>query len=165
MSQKVNRLVNTPGASRKLLTDVPQHDDSLNSQQATKKAAMGKKQKKLLKKRVEKARLIVGNQQQKLKVIFISNIFYFASLVTKELFFYTVWAKGNNFTLPVLCSWLNFEEKNTASLLCDPNVWGKGESVNCFLERARSTPTPLNHIMHSYRTPYYPEMQFKGTVS
>jgi hypothetical protein len=71
MSQKVDRLVNTPGASRKLLAAVPQHDDSLNSQRATKKAAQGKKQKRLLEKRVEKARHIVANQQQKLKVIFI----------------------------------------------------------------------------------------------
>jgi len=71
LSHKVDRLANTPGASRKLLAAAPQHDDSLNSQLATKKAAQGKKQKRLLKKRVEKARLIVANQQQKLKVIFI----------------------------------------------------------------------------------------------
>jgi hypothetical protein len=71
MSQKVDRLVNTPGASRKLLAAAPQHDDSLNSKQASKKAAMGKKQKRLLEKRVEKARHIVANQQQKLKVVFI----------------------------------------------------------------------------------------------
>jgi len=71
MSQKVDRLVNTPGASRKLLAAAPQHDDSLNSQQGTKKAAMGKKQKRLLEKRVEKARYIVANQQEKLKVNFL----------------------------------------------------------------------------------------------
>ncbi len=71
MSQKVDRLVNTPGASRKLLAAVPQHDDSLNRQLATKKTVRGKKQKRLLEKRVEKARHIVANQQQKLKVIFI----------------------------------------------------------------------------------------------
>jgi hypothetical protein len=71
MSQKVDRQVNTPGASRKLLAAAPQHDDSLNSQQGTKKAAMGKKQKRLLEKRVEKARYIVANQQEKLKVNFL----------------------------------------------------------------------------------------------
>ncbi len=72
MSQKVDRLVNTPGASRKLLAAAPQHDDSLNIQLGTKKAVLGKKQKRLLKKRVEKARHIVANKRLKLKVIFYS---------------------------------------------------------------------------------------------
>jgi hypothetical protein len=70
MLHKVDRLVNTPGASRKLMAS--RHNISLDSEPpptpSPQKPPKGKKRKKLLGETVAKARELVAGRQDKLQV-------------------------------------------------------------------------------------------------